>query len=135
VIDRQWKAGDRVTMEFPMPWRLVRGRINQAGKVAIMRGPLVYCLNPKRHPKLAGADLHLMVLKPDSITTAEGQRDFSGAPLCRANAWRPGAWYPSAKADLELTLAPFPDPDAEAAYFKVPNPHDPATVEDELFGR
>ncbi|HPA21417.1 MAG TPA: glycoside hydrolase family 127 protein [Verrucomicrobiae bacterium] len=135
VIDRQWKAGDRVQMDFPMPWRLVRGRINQAGKVAIMRGPLVYCLNPKRHPKLAGMDLHLLVLKPDSITTAEGQRDFSGAPLCRANAWRPAAWYPSAKANLELNLAPFPDPDAESAYFKVPNPHDPATVEDELFGR
>lgn len=133
AIERQWKSGDRVTLDLPMPWRLVRGRVNQAGKVAIMRGPVVYCLAPKRHPKLADMDLRLLVLKPDSIATADGERDFSGAPLCRANAWRPGAWYPGAKADLELTLAPFPDPEAEATYFKVPNPHDPATAEDELF--
>ena len=135
AIDRQWKAGDCVQLDFPMTWRLVRGRINQAGKVAIMRGPLVYCLNPKQHPKLANVDLHLLVLKPDSITMDEGQHDFSGAPLCRASAWRPGAWYPAAKADLELTLAPFPDPDGEFTYFKAPNPHDPATAEDELFTR
>lgn len=133
AIEREWRAGDRVELDFPMPWRLVRGRVNQAGRVAIMRGPLVYCLDPARHPKLAGMDLRLLVLKPDSVATAEGQRDFSGAPLCRASAWRPGAWYPSARADVELTLAPFPDPSAEVTYFKVPNPHDPATADDELF--
>lgn len=133
AVEREWRAGDRVELEFPMPWRLVRGRVNQAGRAAIMRGPLAYCLDTKRHPKLAGMDVRLLVLKPDSITTVDGRCDFSGAPLCRANAWRPAAWYPAARADLELTLAPFPDPDADVTYFKVPNPHDPATVDDELF--
>lgn len=135
VIDRTWAAGDRIELDFSMPWRQIRGRVNQAGKAAIMRGPLVYSLSPKRHPKLSGMDLHLLVLDTASVADAAGQRDFSGAPLCKVLAWRPGAWYPSAKADLELTLAPFVDPDAEAVYFKVPNPNDRATRDDELFAR
>jgi len=133
VIERDWAAGDRIELDFPMPWRLIRGRVNQAGKVEIMRGPLVYSLNPGRSPKFSGMDLHLLVLDPGSVAGVDGQRDFSGAPLCRAAAWRPGAWYPSAKPNVDLILAPFVDPDAQAVYFKVPNPHDPATQEDELF--
>ena len=47
VIDRRWNAGDKVELELPMNVRLVQGnpRITTAnGKVVIMRGPLVYCL-------------------------------------------------------------------------------------------
>ena len=47
VIERMWKAGDTVTLEFPMTVRRVvcdeRVRDN-VGKVALQRGPLVYCL-------------------------------------------------------------------------------------------
>ena len=45
-IQRTWKKGDLVTLDMPMQWRLVRGRQRQAGRVAVMRGPLVFCLNP-----------------------------------------------------------------------------------------
>ncbi|RPI41053.1 MAG: glycoside hydrolase family 127 protein, partial [Bacteroidetes bacterium] len=47
VIDRKWKKGDRVELELPMDVRLVAGnsRIQDAqGKVMIMRGPVVYCV-------------------------------------------------------------------------------------------
>jgi DUF1680 family protein len=47
VIDRKWKKGDKVELDLPMHVRLVEGnpRIADArGKVVIMRGPLVYCL-------------------------------------------------------------------------------------------
>lgn len=45
-IQRTWKAGDRVTLELPMEWRAVLGRQRQAGRVAVMRGPMVFCLDP-----------------------------------------------------------------------------------------
>jgi DUF1680 family protein len=47
VIDRKWKMGDRVELEMPMKVRLVEGNPSIAdakGKVVIMRGPLVFCL-------------------------------------------------------------------------------------------
>jgi DUF1680 family protein len=44
AITRQWQPGDQVTIAMPMPWRLVRGFRQQAGKVAAMRGPQLYSL-------------------------------------------------------------------------------------------
>ena len=38
TLQRQWRAGDRVELQLPMSWRLVRGRKAQAGRVAIVRG-------------------------------------------------------------------------------------------------
>lgn len=45
-IDREWRSGDRVEIEFPMPLRLVAG-FN--GSVSIERGPLVYSLAIGEH--------------------------------------------------------------------------------------
>ncbi len=45
-ITRNWEAGDLVTLHMPMPWRFIRGRKRQAGRVALMRGPVLYCLGP-----------------------------------------------------------------------------------------
>ena len=45
-IDRSWKAGDQVTLNFDMPVEVVAAdpRVKQdVGKRAIQRGPLVYC--------------------------------------------------------------------------------------------
>lgn len=47
VVEREWRAGDCVTMVLPMPVRRVYGHEKIAatrGRVALMRGPLVYCL-------------------------------------------------------------------------------------------
>jgi DUF1680 family protein len=46
VIDRQWKKGDQVQIHFDMEPRLVRANGQVAadkGRVAIERGPIVYC--------------------------------------------------------------------------------------------
>ncbi|MDD5706933.1 MAG: glycoside hydrolase family 127 protein, partial [Kiritimatiellae bacterium] len=43
AIKRSWKKGDVVALDMPMKVRLVRGRKLQAGKVAFMRGPVVFC--------------------------------------------------------------------------------------------
>lgn len=47
VIRREWKAGDLVRLELPMPVRRVEGHEKIAaarGQVALERGPVVYCL-------------------------------------------------------------------------------------------
>lgn len=50
VLDRKWKKGDKITMNLLMPVREVRANTHlqeDAGKVAIQRGPLMYCLEWK----------------------------------------------------------------------------------------
>jgi DUF1680 family protein len=62
LITREWKAGDKLTVQFDMPVCFVRAnpRVREdAGKIAIMRGPVVYCLEeadngPELHRLRAG---------------------------------------------------------------------------------
>ncbi|MBI3118595.1 MAG: glycoside hydrolase family 127 protein [Candidatus Hydrogenedentes bacterium] len=131
-LRRTWSPGDRVEVSLPMPLRLVRGRVAQAGRVAVMRGPVVYCLNREQNPALTGEDLRLITLKPDTLALKAGD---GGIPVCTVDAWRTTAWYPHAAPDWTLTLTPFSDPGGEATYFHVPNPQAPEFVDDELIGR
>lgn len=68
-LRRAWQPGDQVTLELAMPPRLIRAnpRVREdAGKLAVARGPLVYCLEEADN----GADLHLLRLngaKPDAF--------------------------------------------------------------------
>jgi uncharacterized protein len=46
LLDRNWQKGDKITMDLPMPTeRVVANPLvkEDAGKVAIQRGPLIYC--------------------------------------------------------------------------------------------
>ncbi|HET7838158.1 MAG TPA: beta-L-arabinofuranosidase domain-containing protein [Rectinemataceae bacterium] len=46
VIDREWRRGDLVELELPMPIQRIRANPlvrADAGRVALTRGPLVYC--------------------------------------------------------------------------------------------
>ncbi len=46
-IQRQWQVGDCIEIEFPMEVKIMQSNPKvqtNAGKVAIMRGPIVYCL-------------------------------------------------------------------------------------------
>lgn len=46
VIDRNWEKGDRVLVDIPMPVRYVQSNsqiTGNTGKIAIERGPVVYC--------------------------------------------------------------------------------------------
>ncbi len=46
VINRTWKKGDVVTIQFDMPVRAVKANdkvVDDRGKIAVERGPLVYC--------------------------------------------------------------------------------------------
>jgi len=134
-VERIWRPGDAVELDLPMNWRWVKGRVAQAGKAAVMRGPVVYGLSPNRLPAAPAADLRLIVVKPETL--AAGPAEVvgpAGLPSCQVQAWRPRAWYPYAKPDFALVLTEFADPDVEAIYFTVPNPNDPLLSDDPLFG-
>jgi hypothetical protein len=48
VINRKWIGGDVVRINLPMEIRLIQGQKKQIGKVAVMRGPMVFCLAPDK---------------------------------------------------------------------------------------
>jgi DUF1680 family protein len=131
-IARAWKAGDVVRLSAPMPVRLVKGRQRQAGRVAAMRGPLVYCLNPGSEKALAGldgADLGRFTL---TLAALEAGDDASVRPqgtLVRAGAWKPG-YSTQGKPELTLRLTEFADPGGVATYFRLRDMS--LAVEDEL---
>lgn len=133
-LHREWKAGDLVEIDLPMPWRLVKGRQRQAGRVAVMRGPQVFCLDPSQNRALAeldGADLGYLALNPDSMS--EPVRNAAVRPDglgCRVQVWKAG-FDLGEKPDYELTLSEFPDPDGKATYFRLRDFG--SAVDDELF--
>ncbi len=133
TVDREWQPGDRITLDLPMPMRWVNGRVAQAGRVALMRGPMVYCLSRAQNPLVKDMELRLITIDPNTVEGPFPDDSVRpGGQACRVHAWGPGAWYPHAKADLELTLTEFPDPSGEATYFHVPNPSLESFADDEL---
>ncbi len=136
VVSRKWLSGDRVEMDMPMPLRLVRGRQSQVGRVAVMRGPMVFCLSRQRNPDLGSIDPRLVTIVPSSLSgPVADDLVRPGGMDCRVQAWKPGTWYPDARPELRLVLTEFADPSAESVYFHVPDPNAKEFVDDELTDR
>ncbi len=125
VIERQWQDGDQVVLDMPMEWRLVLGRQRQAGRAAVMRGPLLFCLNPDQDESLAqqdGADLGRIVIDLESIESMpvfnEGVRPNGIA--CRVKAGNTPFALGNAQ-NIILRLTEFADPNGKASYFTLPD--------------
>ncbi len=69
-IERKWKSGDKIEIEFPMPVRRIAAdeRIKaDIGKIAIQRGPVIYCAEwPDNN---TGNVLNLLISKDAPMTT------------------------------------------------------------------
>ncbi|MBB6223834.1 glycoside hydrolase family 127 protein [Rhizobium leguminosarum] len=68
-IDRQWADGDRIDLHLPLALRpqYANPKVRQdAGRVALMRGPLVYCVETTDN----GEDLNAIIL-PRELPAAE----------------------------------------------------------------
>lgn len=53
-IEREWRAGDVIVLDLPMPVRIMRGnRLAEeiGNQVAVQRGPVVYCLESHELPR------------------------------------------------------------------------------------
>jgi DUF1680 family protein len=71
VISRNWKAGDKVGIEFPMPVRIITAeeRVKEDnGKIAVQRGPVIYCAE---WPDNNTGNVLNFFIKPNAQFTAE----------------------------------------------------------------
>jgi len=78
AIRREWKVGDVVEIDLPMAVRHVRSHPRVApnhGRVALARGPLVYCVEGVDHP---GVDLRDVCVPTATDFQAERQPDLLG---------------------------------------------------------
>jgi DUF1680 family protein len=65
-IARSWQAGDTVRLSLPMPVRYLEAHpyvFEAAGRVALARGPILYCVEGVDHP---GLDVRDLVVPEDS---------------------------------------------------------------------
>jgi DUF1680 family protein len=78
VLRRDWNPGDVVKLSLPMPVRIIEAHpyaSENAGKAAIARGPLVYCLEAADNP---GSDLRDVVIPAKGEYKAEFRGDLLG---------------------------------------------------------
>ena len=87
-LTQDWQKGDRIEMTLPMPVTRVKGNAllrHVAGKVAIQRGPLVYCLEQADN----GSELHNVRLPQDAeFRLISGSGLFAGKALLQTQGER-----------------------------------------------
>ncbi len=117
VLNKTWKQGDCITLEFDMPVRIVEANPlveESRGQVAIMRGPIVYCAESQ---DLGGTDIDNIVIPVDAQfhpveTTIAGSRIMAleGEVLVRDEASWTGRLYREAsttKQKKTIRLIPY----------------------------
>jgi DUF1680 family protein len=86
-VRRRWRPGDTVRLNLPMPVRRVAAHPaveENAGRVALMRGPLLYAVEQADNP---GVDLRELVLPDDATIEASFRPDLLGGVVAlRAGA-------------------------------------------------
>jgi len=101
VIERTWKNGDQIELTLPMPIRRVYAHPNieaDRGRVALMRGPLIYCLEEVDNQ----ADVLDLVLPSDIEFSTEYKDELLGG-LVVLHGRSPGAGV----SPTEITAIPY----------------------------
>lgn len=64
-VNRTWESGDEVELIFPMPVRYLQAHphTHNTARVALSRGPLIYCVEGEDHP---GVDIFNILICPDA---------------------------------------------------------------------
>lgn len=87
AINRTWRKGDAVTVDFPMEPRRVlcdERVVQNKGKAAIQRGPLVYCIE---WPDVEGGNVLNLMIDKDAPLTTEFEDDLlSGVAIIKGEA-------------------------------------------------
>jgi DUF1680 family protein len=84
-ITRQWLSGDSITLNLPMPPRAVRANPlvrADAGKAAVLRGPVVFCMEEIDN----GANLSALSINADAATFTTEPDDSLMPGAVRINA-------------------------------------------------
>jgi DUF1680 family protein len=84
-LRREWRSGDEILLDLEMPVTYVRAHplvASAVGRVALQRGPLVYCLESADHP---GVSVHQLIApKTADAWTVEKSPDWEHVRLLRA---------------------------------------------------
>jgi DUF1680 family protein len=107
VINRTWKAGDRVELELPMKVQRVRAidRIEaDRGKVALRYGPLVYNIEKADVGDIA------KVLPPDAPLTTEWRADLLGGVMVVKGTFADGSPMVAIPNYARMNREPAPPP-------------------------
>ncbi|MEO7222073.1 MAG: beta-L-arabinofuranosidase domain-containing protein, partial [Devosia sp.] len=116
TINRMWAKGDTITMELPMqPERLYAnpGVIMDVGRVALKRGPLVYCVEEADNP---GGAVQRLKLPRDAELKSTTRADLFGGAVtltAKAQAIDPSDWRdlyrssPPKESEATLTALPY----------------------------
>ncbi len=78
TISREWSAGDRIELHLPMPVERIESHpfaVDNQNRVALMRGPILYCIEAVDHP---GVDVRLFALPDQAALTADFDPDLVG---------------------------------------------------------
>jgi len=135
-IQKQWGEKEIIELEMEMKPRFIRGVQAQAGRVALMYGPQVFCVSKKANPKLADVNLRLITIVPKALEGPFPDDTIrKGGVKFILKGWNTLSWYPLTKYDFEdIVLTEFPDPDGQITYLHLPNSEDPQIENDEILG-
>jgi len=117
TIRRQWRKGDRVTLDLAMPAERLYAHPNvrmDVGRAALRRGPLIYCVEEADNP---GGPVQTLALPRSTPLYAVWRKDlFEGVMTLTGGAKRlvpgkgSGALYstePPAAEDVTLVAIPY----------------------------
>jgi uncharacterized protein len=117
ALHRRWSSGDKVRLSLPMPVERIHAHPDvkmDIGRVALKRGPLVYCLEGIDN---GGGPLNRFRLPPDAELRYEPLPELlGGAGVIRAEAeiadvrdWREALYRaaPPSRRPAELTAIPY----------------------------
>lgn len=93
AVRRDWRPGDRVHLHLPMPVRRLECHpavTENAGRIALTRGPLLYCLEGADHGE---TDLRSLSLGTDAPVSASFQPGLLGGIVTLSGpAWAAASW-------------------------------------------
>ena len=128
ALNRTWRDGDVARISMPMTWRFLRGRAVQDGRVALLRGPMVYCIGKDQNAELLKKCPEPRNLVIDPASLVGPAKDDSTRPNGLKAVAK--AWLSQDRTGdtVTVTLTEFTDPSGQEVYFRVPNLADTSPV-------
>ena len=108
-IRRAWRVGDVIALDLPMPVRRVRSHRKvkaNAGRIALQRGPVVYCFEGADNPQ----GVANLVLPPDVVFQTEYRDDLLGGVVTitgQGKIHRPNINGETVLKDIDITGIPY----------------------------
>lgn len=129
AINRKWLSDDKIMIDFPMGFRYIKGRKRNSGRVALMRGPVIYGLNLEKNPEATANgkrtfhDLRRILIDPTTLGNLKSDDSVRpGGTAVNIKGWRENhSGKLDRKHEFILKLTEFPDPGNQFIYFKIPD--------------